>query len=80
MEDEILKVVLEAWNRPFTTRSDFARHNAEIVAVCACSGYITTRITADAFGNVWKTTTEGLGLLEEAAADISLERFDNDDL
>lgn len=80
MEHEILTVVGEAWNRPFSTRSNFARDNAEVIAMCACLGYITTRLTSDAYGNTWKATAEGLALLDEAAKEIALEQpsFDFD--
>jgi len=54
-------VVLEmAHTKSFTTKSDFARDNADFVAMAASEGYITTRIAAGYYGRTWQITLEGL--------------------
>lgn len=47
----------------FTTRSDFARKNSEIIAVAAQGGLLTTNTPRDGFGNVWRLTAIGNTLL-----------------
>lgn len=43
----------------FTTRSDVARENAEVIAQAAISGLLTTLTPRDGFGSVWRLTPEG---------------------
>jgi hypothetical protein len=62
----LTEVLLRAYQSPFTTRSDFARTNAEYIAVCACQGFISTNIVGDEeFGRVWHITVMGLLHLRE---------------
>jgi len=49
-----------AWRNPFTTKSDYARFAADLVAICACEGLISTRIEGENFGNRWLITEDGL--------------------
>ncbi len=49
---------------PFTTRSNFARNAAEIIAICACEGLISTKLNEEQFGNLWLVTAEGLEYME----------------
>lgn len=44
----------------FTTRSDLARDNAELIAEASQRGYITTLTPKDGFANVWRLTVDGL--------------------
>lgn len=44
----------------FTTRSDFARHNAEAVAAAAVQGFISTEIPGEGYGTIWRPTPLGL--------------------
>lgn len=63
---KLTEVLLRAYQSPFTTRSNFARLNPELVAVCACEGLITTRNTeSDTYGNVWYISVMGLMRLRE---------------
>jgi hypothetical protein len=63
---KLTEVLLRAYQSPFTTRSEFARTNAEWVAVCACQGFISTSIVGDEeFGRVWHITVMGLIHLRE---------------
>lgn len=47
----------------FTTRSDKARENAELVAEAAQCGYITTLTPQDGFGTVWRLTPAGFDMV-----------------
>lgn len=60
-----LQIIVEkAWREPFTTKSDFARENANDVAAAASLGYITTALNGDDtmadFSNAWLVTAKGL--------------------
>lgn len=63
---EILPVLLEAWRGPFTTRSNFARDHAELVAIASQAALLTTRTTdpQEPWGRCWRITARGLRLLE----------------
>lgn len=56
-------VLARAWDGGFSTRSDFARSNAEEVAAAACLGLITTRMTSNAYGRQWRITPAGCRVL-----------------
>ncbi len=63
----LTKVLNNAYQNPFTTRSNFAREHAELVAVCACEGLISTRhVGTDQFGRRWHITVMGLMRLRES--------------
>jgi len=47
----------------FTTRSDVARENAELIAEAAQLGLLTTQTPRDGFGAVWRMTPIGLSVL-----------------
>jgi hypothetical protein len=47
----------------FTTRSDTARENAELIAEAAIKGYLTTNTPRDGFCNVWRLSSFGLSSL-----------------
>lgn len=70
---ETLPIVDRAWRSPFSTKSDFARENASAVAVAAQQGLITTRITGDVYGSVWRVTPNGLSVLWRS------EEYEGDD-
>lgn len=59
----------------FTTKSDFARINADAVAQAASSGFMTTYTPRDGFGNVWRLTPMGIQyLFQEAIAENLMEQ------
>ncbi len=60
----IQNILDHAWRQPFTTKCDFARTHADLVAVAASDGFITTRIAAGLYGNRWQITAPGLRHLE----------------
>lgn len=45
---------------PFTTKSDFARYAADVVALCASEGLLSTKIDDDTFSNRWMITEDGI--------------------
>jgi hypothetical protein len=49
----------------FSTKSDYARKEADQVACCASLGLITTQIKGSKFGNTWLITKHGLEVLLE---------------
>ena len=53
-------------NHPLPHARDFARTNAEYIAVCAVKGFISTSMVGDEeFGRVWHITVMGLMHLRE---------------
>lgn len=62
-------VLRAAWLSPFTTRGNFARENAELVAMSASDGFVTTRIAAGLYGNRWAITAAGLKHIALLTAD-----------
>lgn len=52
----------------FTTKSDFARHHADLVAMLACEGLLTTRLPSGHYNNRWRITAKGLDRLENPHA------------
>ena len=56
-----IDVLIRATTAPFTTRSDYARTHAELVAICAVEGLITTHLVGEeGYGRVWYITVMGL--------------------
>ena len=49
-----------ARTNPFTTKSDYARYGADIIALCASEGLISTKVNEDSFGNRWMITEDGI--------------------
>jgi hypothetical protein len=62
---KLLKVIHRAYLKPFTTRSNFARVHAEVVAQAACCGLITTITDKRTFSNTFRPTPFGLVYLWE---------------
>lgn len=66
-DDDLLKVLENAWQMPFTTRSDFARENAEMIAIALHHRFLTTATeasyTPEAFGREYRLTPKGLDAL-----------------
>ena len=53
-------VLERAWKTGFSTKSDFARSHADLIAMGASEGYLTTKIAAGYFGRQWQITPAGL--------------------
>jgi|DEB0MinimDraft_3_1074331.scaffolds.fasta_scaffold01359_14 hypothetical protein len=62
---KIYKVLHRAWEQGFTTKSKFARDQANLIAIAAGEGFITTRLGEEVWGNNW--------LLTDAGADFMVE-------
>jgi hypothetical protein len=61
LTDLLLDAVAGAYLGGFSTRSDYARNNAEIVAQAACEGLITTKnVLTGLHGRHWLVTPKGL--------------------
>ena len=60
-------VVQQAYTKPFSLQSDYARSNAFFVAAAASLGYISTRTSPRSthYGHLWRTTRAGLQFLEK---------------
>lgn len=64
--DSYLKQVLHTvWTCEVTTKSDFARENADYIAMASSMGLISTRIMANVYGRNWQVTAKGLDALEK---------------
>ena len=61
----VYAVVQTAKIKPYTTKSDFARTWASHVALAACEGLISTRLSDEKFTNVWMVTSDGLDWMQE---------------
>lgn len=64
LTEELIDVLTEAWKRGFTVQSNFAREQAEVVAMAASLGFITTRVMPTVFSRNWQITSIGLSWLE----------------
>lgn len=60
MKADLVTVLERAWTKPFKTKSDFARQNADMVAMAASDGFITTKIATGFHGREWLITPLGL--------------------
>jgi hypothetical protein len=59
------------YERPLAIQSNTARRDADLVAMAASMGLITTEITPHTFGRDWRVTSKGLVLLNEGNNAIS---------
>lgn len=65
VNERLVPVLDEAWRSGFAVSSNFARANAELVAMAASLQLITSRVTRDVFSREWNITTKGLRWLNE---------------
>lgn len=56
----MLDVLHRAYIAPFSLQSNFARENAQTVAALASMGLISTKISENSFGTLWRCTFEGV--------------------
>lgn len=71
LDQHPLLIILERiWKHPVTTKSDYAREHADLLAMAAVLGYITNAETPgpniQEFGRIWKVTPAGLSYLWES--------------
>jgi len=66
LNKKLTEVIQQAYTKPFSLQSDFARTHAFFVASAASLGYITTRTGPRSFhyGHLWRTTRTGLIFLD----------------
>ena len=70
-------IVLEnAYYGGFTTKSKFSREMADVIAIAATEGLITTRINQEQWGNVWYLTEDGYEYMKELEYVLDLEGED----
>ena len=62
---KLTEVVHTAWLQPYSTKSNFAKYEADWIAVAASMGLITTRINHATFGRMWRVTAKGLALIKD---------------
>ena len=65
IEDELLTVLYAAHEGEITVSSNFAREKALFIAMAASMGLLSTKITRDVYGRVWKLTCGGLRFINE---------------
>jgi hypothetical protein len=71
IDKHLLETVLEAYKRSYSVQSDYARANAEYVAMAASIGYISTKVYGNVFSRDWRPTVKGLTWLEKIGESIS---------
>jgi hypothetical protein len=59
----------QAWKHGISTKGDFARANADTIAIAASCGFITTHVRANEYGRRWLITKLGLEALNECYKD-----------
>ncbi len=60
----VYEVLFKARTNPFTTKSNTAREAADIVAMLAVSGFLTTKLPDGDYVNVWMITPTGIKWME----------------
>ena len=60
---KLIRVLKQAMNEPFTTKSDFARYEADYIAQAAEEGLITCKDAEGFYSNVWRITMSGMVFL-----------------
>lgn len=59
----MLEVLDRAWTSPFKTKSDFARAHADLIAMAASDGLITTKLATGLYTRFWQISPKGLSHL-----------------
>lgn len=54
----------------FTTKSDFARAEADLIAQASSVGFLTTQTPRDGFLSVWRLTPQALVYMWESSGDV----------
>ena len=67
-ESRLASVVMMAHLQPFRTKSDFAREQADYVAIAASIGLISVAQGAFTFNREWRVTAKGLRYLQNLGA------------
>lgn len=64
IDNGLVDVIIEAYKRGFSVKSDFARLNADYVAMAASMGLVSTRLHSNFYSREWRPTVEGLMFVE----------------
>jgi hypothetical protein len=59
----MVDVLDRAWKKPFKTKSDFARENADLIAMAASDGLLTIKLATGLYQRQWNVTPRGLSYL-----------------
>jgi hypothetical protein len=59
----LIDILDRAWRKPFKTKSDYARFHADMIAMAASDGLITTRLATGLYSRIWLITPKGLSYL-----------------
>lgn len=70
IDKRLFTVVLEAYKRSFSVQSDYARAEAELVAMAASLGLISTKVHNNVYSRDWRPTARGLLWLEKQNVEI----------
>lgn len=70
IDNRLFTVVLEAYKRSFSVQSDYARAEAELVAMAASLGLISTKVHNNVYSRDWRPTARGLLWLEQQNVEI----------
>jgi hypothetical protein len=65
LETRLAELLLRVWNEKVSVKSDYARANADVVAVAASLQLITTQVGVGSFARAWNISTRGLSWLNE---------------
>lgn len=60
MDTALFNALHKAYLSPFSLQSNFARENAQTVAALASMGLISTKVSENTFGTLWRCTFEGV--------------------
>jgi hypothetical protein len=59
----MIDVLDRCWKKPPKTKSDFAREYADLMAMAASDGLITTKLATGLYQRIWVLTPKGLSYL-----------------
>ena len=65
IHEELLNVLYAVHEGDVSVSSNFAREKSVFIAMSASMGLISTKITRDVYGRVWKLTVGGMKMLNE---------------
>ena len=60
LQDDDRRILVLAWEAPFTVKSNEARLNAASVGMLASMGLITTQRLGGGYGDTWRITSIGM--------------------
>ena len=69
----IYKTLHHTHRQPYLTKSRVARANANLIALCASEGWISTKVNEEIWGNKWCITEFGIQVMND------LEVYENGD-